>query len=210
MDALTYLPGFIAAYTILLVAASSPGPAVAMLLGISMHQGRSPALVACLGIATGSATINIATLVGVGLLLSQAAWAMMVLRMIGAAYLLYLAWGAFRKAANPPELRSAIPTLQNRARLFWAGYLMQVANPKAIVFWLAIASVGATQGGGPGIILTFVLGAWLISFLCHGAWGIFLSARPIRAAYVRARRWIEGALGIFFAFAAFKLATSRS
>ena len=39
-----FLPGFAAAYAILLVAASSPGPAVAMLLGISMAQGRAPAL----------------------------------------------------------------------------------------------------------------------------------------------------------------------
>ena len=73
-----YLPGFIAAYAILLVGASSPGPAVAMLLGISTTQGRGPALITCFGIATGSMTINLLTMVGVGLLLSQAAaWALM-------------------------------------------------------------------------------------------------------------------------------------
>ena len=60
-----YLPGFIAAYAILLVGASSPGPAVAMLLGISTNQGRGPALVTCAGIATGSMTINILTMLGV-------------------------------------------------------------------------------------------------------------------------------------------------
>jgi threonine/homoserine/homoserine lactone efflux protein len=210
MDALTYLPGFIAAYSILLIAASSPGPAVAMLLGISMQQGRGPALTASAGIACGSSVINLATLVGVGLLLSQLAWAMTLLRLIGAGYLLYLAWGAFRKAAQPPAVASVTPAIHGRASLFIAGLLMQITNPKAIVFWLAIASVGATEGGGAAVILAFVAGAWLISFACHGAWAVFLSARPIRAAYQRARRWIEGALGVFFTIAAYKLATSRT
>lgn len=90
-----YLPGFIAAYSILLVGASSSGPSVAMLIGIATSEGRTPALMATLGIAFGSVTINILTMLGIGLLLSQVAWGMSALRIIGAAYLLWLAYGAF-------------------------------------------------------------------------------------------------------------------
>jgi threonine/homoserine/homoserine lactone efflux protein len=207
---LAFLPGFAAAFGILFIAASSPGPAVAMLLGISMAQGRRAALVASAGIATGSVAINVATLIGVGLILQQAAWAMVILRLIGSAYLAWLAYGAFRKAVHPPTITAAAVPQRSLARMFGAGVALQVTNPKAIVFWLAIAAVGATQGGGPGIVALFVLGAFLISFACHGAWALVLSASPIRAAYAHARRWIEGALGVFFAFAAFKLATARS
>ncbi len=208
-DLLPFLPGFIAAYAILFVAASSPGPAVAMLLGVAMGQGRAAALIASAGIATGSVVINIATLLGVGLLLSQAAWAMTILRVLGAGYLLYLAWGAFRKAARPPNVVAAeVPPRSARAH-FLAGFLLQVTNPKAIVFWLAIASVGATVGGGPVIATLFVIGAFLISFFCHGAWAILLSSRPVRAAYQSARRWVDATLGAFFVFAAFKLSMSR-
>lgn len=207
---LPFLPGFLAAFGILFIAASSPGPAVAMLLGISMGQGRKAALVASAGIAFGSVVINIATLIGIGLLLQQAAWAMAVLRLIGAGYLLWLAYGAFRKAASPPQIKPVEVPHRSLARMFAAGFALQVTNPKAIVFWLAIASIGATQGGGPGIIALFVAGAFCISFGCHAAWALVLSARPVRAAYQRSRRYIEGALGAFFTFAAFKLATSRS
>ena len=209
MDILLYLPGFLAAYAILFIAASSPGPAVAMLLGVAATQGRGPALVASAGIAAGSVVINLATLTGVGLILSQIAWAMTALQCVGAAYLAYLAYGAFRKAANAPQIKAAtVDTVSNRQH-FTAGFLLQVSNPKAIVFWLAIASVGATSGGSLGVVAVFVAGAFMISFGCHGAWALFLSARPFRAAYQSARRWIEGALGVFFAFAAFKLATTR-
>ena len=210
MDILPFLPGFIAAYAILLVGASSPGPAVAMLLGISLEQGRSAALITSFGIAFGSATLNVLTLIGVGLLLSQIAWAMTALKFIGAAYLLYLAYGAAKKAANPPKITIAEVEVEGRARLFLKGYLLQVTNPKAIVFWLAIAAVGATAGGGLPIILAFVAGGWVISFLCHAAWSVFLSAGHFRRLYARARRGVEATLGVFFAFAAFKLATSRT
>lgn len=209
IDLVPYLPGFIAAYAILLVGAASPGPAVAMLLGISTVQGRGPALITCLGIATGSMTINLLTMIGVGLLLSQAAWAMNLLRLIGAAYLLCLAWGAFRKALNPPSV-SAEPTApQSTAALFTKGYLLQVTNPKAIAFWLAIAAVGAVNGAPMPVIAAFVLGAFFISFVMHAAWALVLSSRPVRAAYAGGRRWIEAGLGSFFAFAAFKLATAE-
>ena len=119
-DFLPFLPGFAAAYAILLVAASSPGPAVAMLLGIGTARGRGPALVASAGIATGSVVINILTLLGVGILLQNAAWAMTGLRLVGAAYLAWLAWGSIRKAIAPPAIRAEdVPPRRRCATSRW-------------------------------------------------------------------------------------------
>ena len=208
-DLVIYLPGFAAAYAILVIAASSPGPAVALLLGIGTARGRGPALVATAGIASGSVVLNLLTLMGVGLILAEAAWAMQVLRFVGAAYLAWLAWGAFRKAAHPPRIVAAEVAPAPALRYLLAGFALQVTNPKAVVFWLAIASVGATAGGSAGIVALFVAGAFAISFACHGAWALLLPARPVREAYARGRAWVEGTLGLFFSFAAWKLATTR-
>lgn len=208
-ELIAHLPGFIAAYSILFVAASSPGPSVAMLISVATNEGRSPALTATLGIALGSVTINILTILGVGLILSKVAWAMTALRLVGAAYLLWLAYGAFKKVLHPPELHMVNVSKQSTARHFLTGYLLQVTNPKAIAFWLAIVSVGATNGASIGIVALFVAGAFLISFACHGAWAVALSADKVRTAYANGRRWIELALGSFLTFAAFKLATSE-
>lgn len=93
---------------------------------------------------------------------------------------------------------------------FLAGYLLQVTNPKTIAFWLAIASIGATDGAGADVIALFIMGAFLISFMCHGAWAVALSTKLIRAGYAYARRNIEATLGVFFSFAAYKLATLES
>lgn len=207
---LPFLPGFAAALGILILGGASPGPAVAMLLGISVEQGRQPALIACAGIAFGSATINILTLLGVGLILSQAAWAMMGLKLLGAAYLAWLSVGAFRRAVNPPEVTARKTRRQPPSILFAKGYALQVTNPKAIAFWLAIAAIGATEGASMLMVAAFVFAMGLVSFSTHAAWALALSADPIRQAFLRARRYIEGALGTFFAVAAFKLAISRT
>lgn len=209
-DIIAHLPAFLAAFSILVVAASSPGPAVALLLGIATSQGRGPALIATTGIAVGSLCLNIATLLGVGLLIANAAWAMQILRLIGAAYLLWLAWGAFRKAIHPPVLKPVAVKPRSAVQHFATGYLLQVTNPKAIVFWLAIAAVGATEGGNAMVIAAFLVAAFAISFGCHAAWALLLSSPPVRSAYARARRWIEVALGGFFTFAAWRLATSEA
>ena len=97
----TFLPGILAAYSILFVGASSPGPAVAMLIGVATSEGRTPALIASLGIACGSVTINILTMLGIGLVLSQAAWAASALRIVGSIYLLWLAYGPSKRRYVP-------------------------------------------------------------------------------------------------------------
>jgi threonine/homoserine/homoserine lactone efflux protein len=205
-----YLPGFIAAYSILFIAVMSPGPAVAMLLGLGLSRGRGTAVIASVGIAAGSTTIAILTLTGMGLLLQQAAWAVTIMRLIGSAYLLWLAWGAFRKAIHPPEVSPAAMPPLSAPKAFLTGYLLQVTNPKAIVFWLAIGAVGATTGAPLEITLVFLAGAFSISLAGHAFYAVVLSSVPVRRTYQRARRGIEATLGVLFTFFAVKLATSRS
>lgn len=212
MDWLTpYLPGFGAAYAILVVAVASPGPAVAMLLGIAVSQGRARAVAASVGIAFGAVCLALATTQGLGLLMERVAWLSTLIRMAGIGYLLWLAVKAFRRAAQPPAVtpdRSVnAPGLW---RAFVMGYLMQITNPKAIVFWLAIATVGATHGAPLPVTATFLLGAFLMSLGGHMAYALLLSSSPFRLAYNHARRWVEAAIGTFLTHVAFRLATERS
>lgn len=210
IDISSYLPGILAAYAILLVAASSPGPAVALLIGIATEQGRTAALITTLGISTGSMTINILTMLGVGVVISQAAWAVSILRVVGALYLLYLAYGAFTKAIRSPNLEKVELIHRKKSKHFFVGYLLQVTNPKAISFWIAIASIGAVDGAKLPIVIAFVIGSFFISFVCHGTWALALSLEGVRRGYFAIRRWVEATLGCLFTFFAFKLATAES
>ncbi|MEL6701370.1 MAG: LysE family translocator, partial [Pseudomonadota bacterium] len=124
-----YLPGILAAYAILLVGGFSPGPSVALLLGVGGAQGRHAALVTTLGIVAGSVSLNILTLIGVGVLVEQTAWAVTILRYVGAAYLAWLAYGALRKAVSPPDLSETTPPAKGTRALFATGAALHLTNP---------------------------------------------------------------------------------
>lgn len=200
-----YWPGMLTAYAILIVGSLSPGPSVAMLIGVGAGQGRPAALTATLGIAFGSATLNLLTLFGVSLLLREAAWAMQIVRIVGALYLLYLAYGALRRVRNPGLLQAAVVQRRSLPRHFLTGYLLQVTNPKAVSFWLAISAVNAVNGAAAWLIALFVLGGFIVSFTCHGAWAVAMSSNLARDGYARVRHWVEAALGGLFAFFAYRL-----
>ncbi len=204
-----FLPGMIAGFAILFVAALSPGPSVALLLGVGAAQGRAAALWTTFGIASGSVLLNGLTLLGVGLLLEQAAWAFTALRFVGAAYLSYLAYGALRKAVQGGTVQPAAVKPRTPLHSYAAGFVLQATNPKAIFFWVAIHAVSGVAVAPVAIIAAFFLGAFAISFACHGAWGLLFSAAQFRALYAKGRRYIEAALGTFLAFMAFRLVTER-
>lgn len=207
---MTWLPGILAAYAILLVGTLSPGPAVAMLLGIAMRDGRPAALTACLGIAAGSMTLNLLTLAGIGLLLTQLSWTMSLLKAFGTVYLLWLAWSALRRATATAAVSANRTTPRGAAAQLAQGFAMQVTNPKAVGFWLAISAVGAVATAPIPVIAAYVLCGGLLSFAGHAGWALALSSPTVQQAYSNARKSIEATLGAIFAFAAFKLATSES
>ncbi len=205
-----YLPQLVLAWSIQLTGVLSPGPSVALILGVATAQGRAPALVTALGIGCASIILSLATVIGIAAIFAQMADLMTIVRLIGAAYLAWLACGAFRKAINPPPLSVMAVAPQSLWRTAGTGFALQLSNPKAIFFWLAVASAGGVGDAPVAIIALFVVGAFVNSFGGHGLWALVLSAPPVRRAYTSARRPVEAALGTFFAFAAFRLATTRS
>lgn len=208
---LPWLPGFGAAYSIQAFSLLSPGPNVALLLGIGLAHGRLNALVAAGGIAAGAIFHALITAQGLGLLMERVAWLSTAIRIAGISYLLWLSVKAWKNALNPQQVK-IIHARQKSGlvRSFSAGFLIQITNPKSVIFWLAIASVGATAGASLTVHVLYLAGVFVLSFAGHGAYALLLSSAPFRFAYDRARRWIEAAIGGFLTYVAFRLATERS
>lgn len=204
-----YLPQFALAWSIQFMGVISPGPGMMLILGVATRQGRLPSLVTAFGIACASIVLSTATVFGLTALMSEMVGLMTYIRIIGAAYLTWLAYKAFRTAIRNPE-----PSMETKAassvwRSGLSGFVLQLSNPKAIFFWLAVASVGGVGNAPPAAVLPFIAGAFVVSFVGHGGYALILSSVPIRQGYFRARRWIESGLGCFFLFAGFRLATAE-
>ncbi|MFN3363854.1 MAG: LysE family translocator, partial [Allorhizobium sp.] len=99
-EILQHWPQVVAAYLVYLVAVLSPGPATMAIASASLGQGRRHGLTIASGIFCGSMTWAIAASLGLAAILSQYAQALILMRILGGLYLLYLAWRAFRSAAS--------------------------------------------------------------------------------------------------------------
>jgi amino acid exporter len=200
------------AYSAFLLSIMSPGPNVLAILGTSMSVGRSSGVTLALGVATGSFCWAILTFSGLSALLASYAAALTIIKIAGGLYLLWLAYRAFRSAASAHDIEAIVVagSSHSLARYFSHGLAVQMTNPKAALAWIAIISLGLQADSPTWVGLSIVIGTSLLSLLIHVLYAVAFSATTMVRLYGKARRWIQGALGAFFAFAGIKLLVSRS
>ncbi len=205
-----HLPNILLAYSAFLVGMMSPGPNIMAVIGTSMGIGRDAGRALAFGIATGSFLWGCLTLAGLTVLIATYASVLSIIKIIGAFYLFWLALKAFRSVLSPNDLKNdAIRNAKGFTGYFRRGLLIQMTNPKAALTWVAIISI-AMHGDAPFATGSAVVaGATVLSALGHLGYALLFSTDPIVAAYRRAHRWIEAALGGFFCFASYKILTTE-
>jgi threonine/homoserine/homoserine lactone efflux protein len=139
----------------------SPGPDNVFVLTLSMARGPLAGIVTTLGLCTGLIVHTSAVALGVAVLIQESELAFSLLKIGGALYLLWLAWQAFRHAADPIEGRQSTEGLR---RLYLRGILMNVMNPKVSLFFLAFLPQFVDAGRGSVTLQIFLLG--FVFFLC--------------------------------------------
>jgi homoserine/homoserine lactone efflux protein len=112
-----------------------PGPAVLFVAGTSMRRGLSAGLSAALGIVAGNLLYFGLSAAGIAALLLASHTAFAILRWCGAGYLAYVGVRALL-ARRPPALETGVPSEHRRA--FGGGFVTQAANPKALIFFVAV------------------------------------------------------------------------
>ncbi len=185
----------------------SIGPNILAIIGTSMQRGRSDGAKLALGVGTGSGIWAALTVAGLTALVTAYAGVVTFLKIFGAAYLMWLAYKAFRSAVTPHDTISARSAKGNR--LYLQGLAIQMTNPKAALHWVAIVGIGLGADAPVWVGVTLIVATTILSMLAHLAYAVTFSTQPVIAFYRRARRWLDGALGLFFTFAAYKIATYR-
>lgn len=201
------------AYAAYAIAVASPGPSNMAIMGVAMSRGRMPALAVTAGVVTGSWTWALLAATGIAAVLSRYAEALVVLKIGGGLYLLYLASKAARSAmapTQPPATAASDDRKVEFRALYRRGLLIQVGNPKALLAWAATMSLGLQPGGPASMPFFIVSGCAVLSIVIFGSYALMFS-RPVMArTYRNARRWIEGTLAVFFGAAGLRLLLSRT
>jgi len=118
-----------------LLLALAPGPDNLFVLAQSAQHGKKAGLAVTAGLCTGLIGHTVAVTAGVAALIRGAPMAFEALKYCGAAYLLWLSWQSFRAGASGAAA-SGMPSLPT-ARLYGRGIIMNITNPKVLVFFLA-------------------------------------------------------------------------
>ncbi|PRX11835.1 UNVERIFIED_ORG: threonine/homoserine/homoserine lactone efflux protein [Martelella mediterranea] len=187
-----------------LIVAVSPGPANIATATLAMRSGRRVAMVFGAGLAVGLSFWGVVAATGMGALLQGSVYFLTGLKILGGAYLLYLAVQSARAAVHGTVAveRFAGPG----GHWFRRGLLLNLSNPKAVLAWMAVLSVGA-EGGGHNMI-TATLVCMLIGLANYMFYAVAFSLSGVMAGYRRFSRAIEGAVAGLFATAGFGLLRS--
>ena len=146
-----------------------PGPDNIFVLTQSALYGRKSGVLVTIGLCTGLIVHTTAVALGVAAIFQTSVVAFTVLKVVGAMYLTYLAWQAFR--ASVKNLDAPGSNLRSHGALYRRGIIMNITNPKVSIFFLAFLPQFASPENGPLAPQIFLLGGVFIcvAFVVFGA-----------------------------------------
>ncbi|MFZ3582962.1 LysE family translocator [Loktanella sp. DJP18] len=200
------LAAFASIVLIHLAAAISPGPSFVVALRVAAAEGFRVAAALALGFGLGALLWATAAMAGLALVFQVMPPLFMALKFVGAAFLIYLAVQMWRHAATPMPRPDTAAAPRSALQAVRFGFLTFASNPKPAVFFGAVF-VNLIPAGTPLGWQAAILAA---VFLNETLWylvvaRVFSLPRP-RAAYARAKAWIDRGFGTLLALLGLKIA----
>lgn len=187
----------------------TPGPNMIYLVSRSISQGPKAGLISLGGVALGFVVYMLCAAFGITALVLAVPYAYDALRLVGAAYLLWLAWQAIRPGGRSPFQVRELPRDTPR-RLFAMGLLTNLLNPKVAVLYLSLLPQFIDPTAGSVLTQLLILGTIQICIsitvnaliaVSAGSISTFLTGNP---GWVTVQRWL---MGTVLAGLAVKMAT---
>ena len=189
---------------VLIVSILCPGAAFLMAVRSSISNGRRAGIATGLGLGIMASLWTLAALLGMDALFALFPWAFAVLKIGGALYLIYLAITTWRGAATP---LGAAPKAQGRA--FLDGFLVNLGNPKSVLFAAAVLVVIFPPNLTASEIAFVTLNHLVLEILFYTGCAIILTAPAARAQFIRAKPMIDRSAALILGGLGLKLLLQR-
>ena len=198
---------FIVASLVLIV---TPGQDMILVMSRSVAQGPSAGVVTAAGVSVGLIGHTILATLGLGAILRTSEWLFLALKLLGAAYLIYL--GIQLLCSRGHDLQAAAGAPRSLLRLFFDGAFSNVSNPKIAVFYFAFLPQFVLPGATHPTLSVFVLGLVFagLTFLVKGPVGL---GAGLLSSWLRSRpkvlTWLYRTSGLILLGLGAKLAFER-
>ncbi|MER5873434.1 LysE family translocator [Streptomyces sp. NPDC002044] len=172
-----------------------PGPSVLFVIGRALAQGRRAALTTVAGNTLGACVLVVAVALGVGAVVERSVLLFTALKLVGAAYLVYLGVRAVRGRGSLEAAFSGEGPVHSGLRTLGEGFVVGVANPKTIVFFAAVLPQFVDRGQGNVTAQMLLLGLVfnLIAVVSDSVWGVV--AATTRTWFARSPRRLAAVSG---------------
>ena len=189
----THLLAFVLASVVLV---AIPGPSVLFIVSRTLVMGRRGGLTTVVGNSLGGLVQVVLVAVGVGTLVERSVLAFTALKLIGAAYLVFLGVQAIRHRRALPGALGGASRPKSTARVLREGFVVGATNPKGTVFFVAVLPQFVDRGAGAIPLQLLVLGLifLVVGLVNDTAWA--LGAGAARSWFERAPHRLERIGGI--------------
>jgi len=185
-----------------LIALMSPGPDFFFVSQTAASRSRREAMMGVVGISLGILVWAGVALMGLHLILQKMAWLHQIIMVGGGIYLCWMGWQLLRSAraqnaqsAPAPEVKVTLP---KPGRSFIRGFLTNLSNPKAVIYFGSVFSlfVGDDVGAGArwGLFLLIIAE----TFVWFSLVAVVFALPAMRRGYQRLAKWIDGLAGVLF------------
>lgn len=183
------------AYGLFLLAVMSPGPDFFMTVQNSVRHGVRAGVATALGIALANLIHITYVRIGIGALIAHSLLAFSILKLLAAAYLIYLGTKAIRSKPAAPQAEMQPAALPVPRSALLQGFITNALNPKAAIFWLSYLTI-VIDPGMPAAVLWGFVGLLLVSaFAWFSLVAYFLSRQKVRQQFLRCGHWFDRAMG---------------
>ena len=133
-----------------LALSATPGPSMLYVLSRSVGQSRAAGLASAIGLGLGGVILAAATALGLAAIFQQTGWALEVLRVAGSIYLVYLGLQMIWEARVASQMEFRVQNVRERSlmSIIWQGVLVEVLNPKTILFFVLFLPQFVEASGG--------------------------------------------------------------
>ncbi|QXX96798.1 threonine export protein RhtC [Serratia marcescens] len=183
-----------------LIALMSPGPDFFFVSQTAASRSRREAMMGVVGISLGIVVWAGVALMGLHLILQKMAWLHQIIMVGGGIYLCWMGWQLLRsaRAQQAQQATEAQVALPKAGRSFIRGFLTNLSNPKAVIYFGSVFSlfVGDSVGAGArwGLFLLIVAE----TFVWFSLVAMVFALPAMRRGYQRLAKWIDGVAGVLF------------
>ncbi|WP_159566451.1 LysE family translocator [Budvicia diplopodorum] len=175
----------------------SPGPDFFLVVKNAARYRRPVAMMTAFGIILGVATHMAYCVAGLAVVITATPWLFNLLKYAGAAYLIWIGLQAlFAKGGSRLDVTGVTPQQTSYKNAFIQGYLCNLLNPKATLFFLSVFTQVLSVDSSIGVKLWY---AFIIFILAAVWWPILvflIQSAPVRRGLAKAQKVVDKALGV--------------